>query len=206
MADTALIVFARAPRPGEVKTRLIERFGAAGAAAIYQQLLAATLRAAERSTLTARYLYCSDAASRAWFDAELSPQQWTVRVQCDGDLGLRMHDALQAALRAHPAAVLIGSDIPDIDEAHLHAAAGVLGAGADAVLGPSDDGGFYLVGLREAADDVFNGVAWSSGSELDGVRARLRQRGWRWQELETLFDVDTPADVARWQPAARMQR
>ncbi|MBT8445500.1 MAG: DUF2064 domain-containing protein, partial [Gammaproteobacteria bacterium] len=156
----------------------------------------------EQAALSARYLYCSDAASRPYFDSRLAAETWEVRVQCDGDLGQRMHTALQSALGDHPAAVLVGSDIPHLDAAHIEAAAAALRSGADAVLGPSDDGGFYLVGLRRPAAALFAGIDWSSGTELAGVRDRLRRRGWRWHELDTLFDVDTPADVVRWQPAA----
>lgn len=112
-----------------------------------------------------------------------------------GDLGQRMARVFEA-LPPGPA-VIVGSDIPDLDAHHVAAAFQKLGR-VDAVFGPSEDGGYWLVGLNRlrAAPDLFHGVRWSSGSELSDTIANLAGRSYAL--LETLNDIDTIDDWRRW--------
>jgi len=171
------VVFARAPVPGRVKTRLIPLLGKRGAAYLHVRMLAKTLRTART----------------AGFDPVLLfPDR-----QGPGDLGARMHRAFARVLKRHGSAILIGSDCPALAAADLRAAARALASGAGAVLSPAEDGGYALIGLRRSSRRLFSGVDWGSARVLAQTRRRLRQLGWGWQELRTLWDVDRPDDVAR---------
>lgn len=191
--ETAVLVFARSPEPGRVKTRLAPMLGAAGAAALHARLVERALETALAAKVGEVYLYCSPGTRSRFFDAMRKRFGVRLRAQGSGNLGARMH----RALRQRPGAVLIGSDVPALRPADLRAAARALGRGADAVLAPAEDGGYALVGLRRSSRRLFDGVDWGTASVLAQTRARLRRLGWQWKELRTLWDVDRPGDVAR---------
>jgi rSAM/selenodomain-associated transferase 1 len=117
------------------------------------------------------------------------------RRQNGPDLGARMQDALEWALQRAPWAVLIGSDCPGYDSDYLQTAFAALER-HDAVLGPALDGGYVLIGMRRAAPELFADMPWSTTGVLDTTRQRLQRKGWSWQELPTLRDIDTPQDLA----------
>jgi uncharacterized protein len=117
--------------------------------------------------------------------------------QPPGDLGARMDAALRAALERGERALLVGTDCPALDLAHLARAADAL-AHCDAVVGPAEDGGYVLIGLARPLD-LFTAIEWGTPTVLAATRARLAATGARWHELPTLWDVDGPADLARWQ-------
>ncbi len=181
MKDT-VIVFARAPRLGAVKRRLARGIGAMPALRFYRGQLAATLKAAR-----------GDGRWRMVVAATPDRARWPLRAariaQGRGDLGARMARALAGYRRA----VLIGSDIPGLARADLAAAFRALGR-ADAVFGPAEDGGYWLVGLgpRRPAHP-FADVRWSSAHALADTLANFHGR--RIALLRTLRDVDTAADL-----------
>jgi len=191
--DNVLIVFARAPVPGRVKTRLAPLLGAEGAARLHAQLVEKTLRIALAAGFARVELYCASGIDHVFFKNMQKRFGVHLRSQGRGNLGDRMY----RAMRGHPGAVLIGSDCPSLRAADLRAAAKALRAGADAVLSPAEDGGYALIGLRRASRMVFDGVDWGSARVLAQTRARLQRLRWRWQELRTVWDVDRPEDVAR---------
>ena len=193
---TRIVVFAKAPRPGRVKTRLIPLLGAVGAAALHARLVERTLETARESTVGALELHGAPAddddlrrcAER--FDAQLVEQ-------APGDLGERMCSAFERVLRTSSSAILIGTDCPALTPIHLREAALALKSGHDAVLTPVEDGGYALIGLRRSDARVFEGIAWGTGGVTAATRTRLRALGWRWLELDMLWDVDRPADYQR---------
>ena len=195
IADTAAIVFAKAPLPGTVKTRLVPRLGAEGAAALHARLVKHTLSTVREAGFRNVQLHGAPAddpflrfcASR--YGASLSEQ-------CAGDLGMRMHHAFRHAPGQY-GALLIGSDCPALMAAHLRRAARTLAESADAVLVPAEDGGYVLIGLARADSLVFEDVRWGTADVLDQTRERLRKLGWRWRELDTVWDVDCEADYDR---------
>jgi len=195
--EAALIVFARAPEPGRVKTRLVPLLGKRGAARLHARLVERTLQTAVASAIGDVALSCTPAISDAYFTALRERYGLRLQSQGRGDLGTRMHRAFARALRRHSYAVLIGSDCPALRPADLRAAARALKAGADAVLSPAEDGGYALIGLRRASRRLFDGISWGGPTVLAQTRARLRRLGWRCRELRTVWDVDRPADVAR---------
>jgi len=198
--EATLIVFARAPEPGRVKTRLAPLLGERGAALLHARLVEQSLRTANAAGFVRVLVYCAPSAKRDFF--RRLQERYGVRLhsQGRGDLGERMY----RALRRHPGAVLIGSDVPALRPADLRAAARALAEGADAVVAPAQDGGYALIGLRRAARGVFAGVDWGGSRVLAQTRARLRALGWRWTELRTVWDVDRPGDVARLKRSPRL--
>jgi hypothetical protein len=189
----AIAILAKAPLPGLAKTRLMPMLGADGAAALQAWLLQRTVATALAAELGPVTLWCTPDTGHAAFAACAAAGPVTLRRQVDGDLGARM----LAAVAANAGGTLvIGTDCPLLDRARLRQAAASLAA-HDASLIPAEDGGYVLLGLRHPAAALFAGVDWSTPQVMAQTRDRLRELGWRWQELATLWDVDRPADFAR---------
>jgi rSAM/selenodomain-associated transferase 1 len=194
-----LMVFAKAPLPGAVKTRLIPLLGAAGAARAQQRMIrhALTTAALWRQARGGKVeLWCAPGPDDAFFAA--CAEEFTVELkeQQGGDLGARMWLALCGALAGGAVPLLIGTDCPWLTAEHLGRAQQAL-AGADAVFTPAADGGYVLTGLRRAVPELFTGIAWGGSQVMTATRARARLYSCRLAELEILPDVDTPADWAR---------
>ena len=196
-AGTAVIVFAKAPRPGEVKTRLIPLLGADGAAGLHARLVKRTLETARAASLRPVELHCAPGPEDPFFSFCAVHYGVSLKIQANGDLGARMLAAFEDALARHACALLIGSDCPALTARHLRQAETALRDGADAVFVPCEDGGYALIGLRRVDARLFAGVAWGRDGVMAETRSRLKQLGWTWRELETLWDVDRPEDYAR---------
>ncbi|MBC7521272.1 MAG: TIGR04282 family arsenosugar biosynthesis glycosyltransferase [Sandarakinorhabdus sp.] len=178
-------LFTRWPEPGKAKTRLIPALGAAGAAALHQRLTertVATVRAAGLP-LEIRSTGADPARFRDWLGVD------SVVDQGEGDLGERLARTAQTL-----PVLLLGADIPGLMPHHLTAAAAALAA-APAVIGPAQDGGYWLLGLAAPAPQLFTGIDWGTGSVLAASLARLPADT---PLLETLADLDTPEDLAHW--------
>jgi len=138
-------------------------------------------------------LATTDAADPFW--AELPGV--TVWPQGDGDLGDRMERAFRRALETHDAAIIIGGDVPGVPVAALNQAREALKF-ADVVLGPAEDGGFYLIGFRGTCPvDAFSGVEWSSSRTRADTKARLRSLGLSILKVTPWFDIDVVDDLYR---------
>ncbi len=186
-----LLVFAREPVPGRVKTRLIPALGAPGAARLYRRLLEHSLCAAGALTTAQVQLWCDSGGEGC---RELAQRFGaTLFHQRGRDLGERMHRALSMPPPGAPS-VLIGSDCPGYTPAYLRAAFAALDE-LDAVLGPALDGGYVLIGVRRSHARLFEDIAWGGSAVLQTTRERLRELGWRWVELPALGDVDRPDDL-----------
>ena len=199
----AVIVFAKAPVAGAVKTRLVGALGAAGAARLAARMLESTAACALEAEVGPVEVCCAPDRSHAAFAALASRRALTLTEQGEGDLGQRMHRALERALASQPAAIAIGTDAPELDAIYLREAAAALGR-HDAVIGPAVDGGYALIGLRRAAPALFEGIDWSTSRVLAQTRERLERLGFSWAELAPLHDIDEPADLchvpAGWAP------
>lgn len=190
----AVIVFAKAPQAGHAKTRLIPALGADGAARLAQRLLEHAVAQAVAARVGPLHLVVTPDGRHPVFDALVARHALALEGQGGGDLGARMARAFERVLRTHRAALLIGSDIPDLDAAYLQAAARALDT-ADAVFGPAADGGYALVGLKQPAPALFTGMRWSSPQVMAHTRARIAALGLRHVELPLVHDVDEPADL-----------
>jgi len=204
--EAALVVFAKAPQPGRVKTRLVQVLGERGAARLHASLVEDTLRLAAQARFARFELHCAPRMRHPFFAALARRYAPTLRAQGRGDLGARMQRAFERVLRAADAAVLIGTDCPALRPADLRAAASALQDGADAVFCPAEDGGYALIGLRRVSSCLFSGIDWGSAAVMAQTRARLRGLRWRWRELRTVWDVDRPEDYARLRRSGLMRR
>lgn len=206
--STAVIVFARAPRPGEAKTRLTPALGAVGAAALAERMLVHAVAQAAGAGAQAVELCVTpdDAVTDALFMAlQRMHPALALSTQGGGDLGERMARALGRALQAHDAALLMGTDAPGLDAATIARAAAALGPGpaCDAVFVPALDGGYVLVGLARPAPALFAGVAWSTDRVMQQTRERAAAAGLRLVELAPVADIDEPADLRHLPPGWR---
>ncbi len=190
-----LLIFAKAPEPGAVKTRLIPRLGAQAAADLARHLLLQTVERHARARLCPIQLWCAPDTRHPLFAALAAEFRLTLHAQGEGDLGRRMCNATRAALRRGEPAVLIGTDCPELDSVAVACALRWLGRGSAAVLGPAADGGYVLMGLRRLDPRLFRGIAWGGPRVLEQTRARLRSLGWRWRELPVMRDLDRPEDL-----------
>ena len=197
MKDCPVIVFAKAPVPGQVKTRLVASLGVHGASQLYERLASHTLRTALTSGVGPVVLWCTPSTDHPFFRRCADEFNVELHKQSEGDLGRRMADAFQETLKGATQALLIGTDCPSLNGEDLREAALVLGHRADAVMGPTEDGGYVLIGLRTLAPSLFEGVPWGTEEVLSETRRRLRNLGWVWHELPVRWDVDRPEDVKR---------
>lgn len=204
-ASATLLVFAKAPRPGTVKTRLARTIGDERATALYRRmggLIVASVRSAP-----ARMVVCYDppdgeAEIRHW----LGPALHHCWPQGTGDLGTRMSRMVARALSDAERVVVIGTDTPAVHAGTVTRAFAALDT-ADVVIGPARDGGYYLMGLQEPHPELFAGIRWSTRSVLAETRKRTEQLGLSVTWLEVEGDVDTADDltpeVARWLDSAK---
>lgn len=185
---TTLLVIAKSPVPGRVKTRLTPPFTPEEAARLAEASLVDTLHAALAMSARRRVLIL-DGAPGAWLPAGID-----VVAQCDGGLDERLAAAFAGC---DGPAVLIGMDTPQVTPALL---APALGPGAwrdcDAWLGPADDGGFWALGLAEPDPQLLRGVPMSTAHTGAAQRTRLTDAGLRVRDLAVLRDVDTAHDAA----------
>jgi rSAM/selenodomain-associated transferase 1 len=191
-----LLIFARAPVVGRVKTRLIPALGPAGAARLQAGLTRALSRRFAGSGLCPLELWVEGDPDHPLLRELALRHGIALRVQSGSDLGERMHRAASDALAEAESAVLIGSDCPQLGVPYLRQALSEL-ALADAVLGPAEDGGYVLLGLKRPAAELFQGVPWGTERVAAITRQRLRRLGWHWRELPALWDLDRPEDLAR---------
>ncbi|UCF67281.1 MAG: TIGR04282 family arsenosugar biosynthesis glycosyltransferase [Acidobacteriota bacterium] len=191
-----LLVFVRSPRPGRVKTRLIARLGAHGAARLYRELAEQVARQAgrlERPGLVQRAVVDPPGAIEE-VSAWLGPRFEAV-AQRAGDLGERLSGAFEEAFdEGARRVVAIGTDCVDVTPVLLGEAFDEL-MRADAVLGPALDGGYYLIGLARPFPSAFERIPWSSERTLQVTRERLSDAGARIALLPALRDVDDEADL-----------
>lgn len=192
-----VIIFARAPEAGRVKTRLAADVGAAAALDIYRWLGSRTLetvRAAPPCEVEVRYTPEDgrDAVER-WLGTGL-----IMHPQVGDDLGSRMHAAIaDAIVEGAEEVIVVGTDCPGIDAVLIERAFDALGD-ADVVLGPALDGGYYLIGVRAAHEVVFDGIPWSSPDTLARTIDAATRAGLRTSLLTEHADVDTIDDWRRW--------
>lgn len=195
--DARLLIFAKAPVPGRAKTRLIPALGVYRAAALQRQLGEYTLTRATEARLCPVELWCAPDTRHPFFAHCRRKFGISLQAQQGADLGRRMQGALAVALRQAKSVVLIGTDCPGLTAEDLYDALAALTTGADVVLGPAEDGGYVLIGVRRCSRRLFSGISWGSPHVLGQTRARLQMLNWRGKELAPRWDVDRPCDLRR---------
>ncbi len=195
MVPVRVLVFAKAPVPGEVKTRLIPALGAQGAAELHRRLVHRALAVATAADLGAVELWCAPDSGHAFFQECRDTHGCALRIQCPGDLGQRMRHALESEGDTGFPAMLLGSDAPGLDSGRLRAAARLLEACGQGVVVPALDGGYVLIGLGRPAALLFEGIRWGTDEVLARTRAQAVEAGLLLVETEPCADIDRPEDL-----------
>ena len=191
-----VILFAKAPIAGAVKTRLIPVIGAESAAQLHRRLAVHLLETLIEADVGPVEICCTPDTSHPFF---LDCQQRfgvALTAQREGNLGERMRHAFERVLSTAPCALIVGADCPSISVGDIRAAATQLASHAAALI-PADDGGYVLIGVRHTHPDMFAGIDWGNATVLAAQRECFRALGWRWWEGATRWDVDRPEDLAR---------
>jgi rSAM/selenodomain-associated transferase 1 len=190
----ALLVFLKAPVPGQVKTRLIPGMTATQACDLYRSMVEDLLEQTRALAEVSVWLFCTPPSAQARVEAWLGPG-WRLQPQRGADLGSRMANAFRWAFgQGHTRVVLVGTDIPGLD-------VNVLGRGLtalddhDVVVGPTHDGGYYLIGLCQLHRDLFLDMEWSTAQVLTQTLARAAALSLSTDLLHPLQDVDTCVDA-----------
>ena len=193
----AVAVMAKAPRAGAVKTRLCPPASPREAAALARCFLRDRVAQVRELTGVSRVIAFTPASERGVFQ-RLAPD-FTLIVQHGTDLGARMRSTLATLLASgHRAAIAIGTDTPTLPTTVIQLAVDrIASPDVDVVLGPADDGGYYLIGVRADHPTLFDDVTWSTSTVLEITLQRARAVGLHTACVSPWFDVDTPDDVTR---------
>ncbi|NJS09741.1 MAG: glycosyltransferase [Microcoleus sp. CSU_2_2] len=191
-----LIIFTRYPAPGKTKTRLIPVLGKEGAANLHRLMAQKTIARAlsiensGRFSVEIYYAGGSQQLMQDWLGTEMIYHN-----QGDGDLGARMAAAFQNCFDSGIDKVaIIGTDCPDLKAEIISKAFDELER-SDVVLGPAQDGGYYLIGLRRSLPELFYGINWGTEEVLAQTRAIAKKFDLKIAELPTLTDIDQPEDL-----------
>ena len=193
----AIVVFARAPELGKVKTRLAAELGEREALVIYTRLAENTVR------VVASLPHCDRIVAYTPEGDERRMREWlgaafSYEAQCDGDLGARMMNAFNRRFEENTERVLlVGTDAPELDVALLEEGFAALSHN-DVVFGPAVDGGYYAIGLRAPQTVLFENVTWSESDTLSLSTAAARRAGLSVHLLPLLSDIDTAQDWWRY--------
>jgi rSAM/selenodomain-associated transferase 1 len=195
MIPIRTIVFAKAPQPGLVKTRLIPALGSRDAARLARQLLDRTLDSALGAhSGPVELCVAPDIDAPPWHGVSL-PMGVAITSQGGGDLGARMARTAARVIACGEAALLIGTDCLEMSPRLLRAAAVILSR-TDTLIHPTVDGGYAILGLTCYHPELFTNIAWGGKTVADETVARVIRLGWRLEIGATLHDIDEPADLS----------
>lgn len=191
--DTLIIIFAKFPARGMAKTRLQPALGLEGASLVAKQLLLHSVEQALASGFSVELCVSPAPNDPCWQTLNLPKSlQWSS--QANDDLGLRMLAASQQGLYKFKQVLLIGTDCPSLTPLCIQEAAQQLEQ-SDTVMIPASDGGYVLLGFKQANAGLFSSIEWSTGSVAAVTRRRIAALGWTLALLKPLHDIDEPADL-----------
>ncbi len=195
MTNDSLIIFTRYPESGKTKTRLIPALGEEGAANLQKRLTEYTVTEASQLSVNVRVYFSggNETLMRDWLgnDYEYYPQS-------QGDLGEKLIAALAESFTKYvEKIVIIGIDCPDLDATLINQAFKEL-TDHDVVLGPAEDGGYYLIGLRSFVPELFQGIQWGTDVVFKQTIAIAQTKELKISYLPTFNDIDTPEDLKKW--------
>lgn len=189
MSSKLLIVFAKNPELGKVKTRLAKTFGDQAAFDIYLKMMEITHRAISDLANCTIHIYCSNALCDKYWNG------YTKFLQKGDDLGERMYYAFHHSFNSgFEKVICIGTDLPDITSEIIESGFNALDK-ADVVFGPAKDGGYYLIAMKRMIPEVFKNKPWSQSTLLNVTTEELDSLHIKWELLETLNDIDTIEDL-----------
>lgn len=199
-SHAALVIFAKAPIPGQVKTRLCPPLTHDEAATLHGSFVLDTLERTKSAIAKLklpidRYLACAPSATHVFFKIMEERHGVNVIDQLGDDLGVRMNQAFELIFsRGYQHAFIIGTDVPTLPLDHFQQALALLET-HDLVLGPAVDGGYYLIGLKRMAPELFTGIPWSTDQVLTLTQDNATSLGLKTALLPSWRDVDTLADL-----------
>ncbi len=196
-SDAVILVFCKAPVPGQVKTRLTPIYSDIEAADIHIRLTRHTLSLVSQAQLAPVQLWCSPSTDFPFFKTCAETYRLSLHQQLSGNLGTRMHQAFCTTLKSFRQVVLIGCDCPSLTKADLYDAIQALKQNHDIVLAPAEDGGYTLIGLTRPCPEIFSDIAWGSSSVFKTTTSRIKQLNLQYHQIRQQWDIDTPADLER---------
>ena len=194
--NTRILIFIKSPIVGTVKTRLMPDLTAQQACDIYCQLLTHVFNTLDNAKLCPIECWCSPTTEDPFIQSLTQAPFYQSYQQIAGDLGDKMYFAAKQGLQRAEKVILIGADCPPLNADYIEQAIKALDQ-VKMVAGPSDDGGYVLLGLNQAKKAYFENIAWGTSSVLATTKTRLPTN--EYTELEPLWDLDTFADLQRWQ-------
>jgi hypothetical protein len=193
-----LILFAKRPRLGAVKTRLVPRLQPEQVLALYTAFLQDQLRFVLSFYGPERAVeLCADGPWTVPASFARLPEELERTQQGAGDLGERMLRAFTRSRGNAAATVIVGADAPTLPHDHVTEAFRRLAAGVPAVVSPAEDGGYVLIGMAEPLPELLRGIPWGGGRVLEATRRQARQRAIRFEEIDPWYDVDDPGGLDR---------
>jgi rSAM/selenodomain-associated transferase 1 len=192
-SDCLLLIFIKNPHPGKVKTRLGATIGDEAAVEVYKKLMAIT-REASLHVDCDRHLHYGDYINT---DDDWNPNHFEKHLQVDGDLGARMHHAFDLGFRSgYKKVMIIGSDCPDMDAGLMEEAFKSLDE-HNLVIGPAEDGGYYLLGMSKPFE-LFSDMQWSTESVYEQTLERAKKQNASIATMPVLSDLDTIEDLEKY--------
>lgn len=198
MTPVRIVIFAKAPRPGLVKTRLIPALGAPGAADLARLLLVRAVGAALAAEVGPVELCVTPARDDDAWPAEIRAAPVTWSEQGEGDLGRRLARVTRRVIDSGESVLLVGADCPELNAARLKQAGRSL-RHYEAAMFPTADGGYALLGLNRFDPSLFASIAWSTNVVAQETLRRLALLNWTVKTHAVLHDIDRPADL-KWLP------
>ena len=197
-ARSAVAIMAKAPQPGEVKTRLCPPLSHGEAAELYRCFLLDKIAQVNALQRVAPVVSYSPTESKPFFE-DVTPPHYMLIPQRGDDLGERLFFTFDQLFRqGYTQVIVIDSDTPTLPTAYLQHALMLIAAGEnDVVLGPTEDGGYYLLGLRQSHRALFEQMPWSTSQVFPETRRRSERDGLTVACTEYWYDIDTPEDLAR---------
>lgn len=196
--NTVLQVFAKAPVPGEVNTRLIPHIGVELATSLQDELIQCRLDALTKSKLCKVQLWCSPDTDSAYFKTCRKRYHVELIEQVGNNLGERMHNAVQYGLQEYSHVIIIGTDAPALTVEQIAEAMDHLEQGNDVVIVPAEDGGYVLIGMNNNNAAVFDSVVWGSSQVYEKTISNISAAGLKLSTLQPCWDIDRVEDYHRY--------
>ncbi len=191
--ENIILCFCKQPDAGLVKSRLAQDLGDKNAAKIYRILLDKTLSNVHLTKIKT-YLYCYPNTNHSVLRQYGTKFNFELRAQSNGDLGNKMYQAINHHLNENKNVVLIGTDCLEINSSYIKEAFNRLNTGNDIVLGPTEDGGYALIGLSKVDESIFENITWSTDQVFQYTQQKITNLGWKYATLSRVRDLDTLED------------
>jgi len=200
MASTncVVIVFAKSPLPGKVKTRLAKDIGTRNAVRIYKNMLYALLQNLTSQNEIKVELWCSPDIKHPFLRKCARDFDIVLKKQTGCDLGMKMTNAFRYSLKKYDSCILLGSDIPDINKDDVIQSCYFLRNSHDVVVLPVEDGGYGLIAMTEFMPDLFRHISWSTDVVMRQTLRKMQKNNCHCHVLNKKIDIDTKADLRRY--------